>query len=143
MIKMNNDFETYINRLIKVINDYCHGIGWKNHPERTKSGKYLKGEVFDFIILSKDYKCCFDAKMTHSDKYRICKKDINQANNLLLSWKAGIDAFFLIYFFNERNYRKLDILTFYEILKDRKYITYKDCKNFKLERMFLHEKKNK
>lgn len=136
MITINNDFETYINRLINAINKSGAGFGWKNHPERLKSGKYIKGEVFDFIILSKHYKCVFDAKMTHRDKYIIMNKDLKQANNLLSTWNTGIDSFFLIYFFNQENYGKLCILDFFEIIQKRKYITYKDCKKFNLERMF-------
>lgn len=133
---MKNEFETHINRLITAINKSKKGFGWQNYPNRLHKGQYIKGEPFDFIIISKNYSCCFDAKMTKLDHYKIEKKDIAQAHNLLQVWKTGIDAFFLIYFLNNKDYGRLNILNFYKILEDRKYIQFSDCDNFRLERKF-------
>lgn len=134
---MKNDFENRINRLIQVINNSGRGFGWQNQPKRSHTGTYLEGEPFDFIILSPEYNCVFDAKMTQDDKYKIMKKDIKQANNLFLCYWTGMDSFFLIYFFSKKEYRKIHILDFLNILENRKFIKFEDCKEFRLERMFI------
>lgn len=132
---MKNDFENKIDHLIAAINKSKKGIGWKNFPNRTHDGKYIEGEKFDYIILSENYKCCFDAKMSISDKYKIMKKDIKQAHNLLMTYRAGLDSFFLIYFKSIKNYKVIRVTDFFILLEQRKYITPDDCSNLKLERM--------
>lgn len=134
---MKNDFENRINRLIQAINNSGRGFGWQNQPKRSHEiGTYLEGEPFDFIILSPEYKCVFDAKMTKQDNYKIEKKDIKQANNLFKCYMTGMDAFFLIYFFKKNTYRKIHILDFLDILGTKKNIKFEDCEKFRLERMF-------
>lgn len=135
---MKNDFEHRINQLIIAINKSGRGFGWQNHPNRTHAGRYIDGEPFDFVILSDNYNCVFDAKMTILDNYKIEKKDIKQAQNLFNCYRySQSDAFFLIYFHKEKKYRKLHIIDFLNLLNVRKNIKYTDCEEFRLERMFI------
>lgn len=135
---MKNNFEYQINKLIEVINKSGKGFGWQNHPDRLHNGKYISGECFDYIILSKDYKCCFDAKETTQDKWVMKAKDIKQADNLYNCSLHGMDCFFLIYFYSNRNYLKLPIRLMYDkgILRKKTYYP-KDMIVFNLEKMFF------
>jgi hypothetical protein len=128
---MKNDFEYQIDKLIKYINDNKLGHAHKNHPNRLFNGKYIGGEPFDYEIFTKDHKYVFDAKETHSAKWKILNKDIKQAKNLLACHNAGLEAFFLIYFYQKKEYRRLNIIDFIEIVKSRKYVGFDDCDTFK------------
>jgi penicillin-binding protein-related factor A (putative recombinase) len=124
---MNNDFENKIDLFINKINRTGNGLGWKNHCNRTFDGKYIEGEKFDYIIITGKRIVCFDAKQTISDKWEIKEKDIKQARNLLKAMSnPHVVSFFLIYFFKEKNYVRLNINDFFRILEKRKYIKYQD-----------------
>lgn len=130
---MKNDFEYQVNKLVSYINKNELGFAWKNHPCRLHDGKYIEGEPFDYIFLTKKAKCVFDCKETHSDKYNILPKDIKQAHNLLAcTISPSIESFFLIYFYKYKTYRKLDINNFFEILSQRKYIKFEDCQKINM-----------
>lgn len=135
---MKNNFEHQINKLIKRLIESNKAIGWKNNPDRLHNGKYIKGELFDYIIFSKQYKCCFDAKETIKLYWQAELKDIKQAKNLLLTKKHGMDSFFLVYFYSTKKYGKLDIVDFFN--KKSKRFTCSDFDfDFKLEMRFLNE----
>ena len=133
---MKNDFEYHVNKLIKHINLNKTGFGWKNHPNRLHTGQYVKneGEPFDYLIITNKKIYAFDCKETHSETYKILEKDIRQAYNLLAcTISENVDAFFLIYFYKQKNYKKLKVELFFKILEERKHIKYSDCEFFKLE----------
>lgn len=135
---MKNNFEYQIDKLIEVINRSGKGFGWKNQPHRLHNGKYISGECFDYIILSNNYKCAFDAKETISNAWIITKKDIKQADNLYNLSKHGIDCFFLVYFYSSNKYYMLPILNIYKegiLIKKTWYP--KDMKSFNLTKMFF------
>ena len=120
---MKNDLEFLINLLIEKINQNNLGLGWKNEVTKTHTGKYLEGEKFDYIIITKKKILCFDAKEIKIGNWGIAKKDIKQAYNLLsCSINKNVDSFFLIYFHSEKNYGKLDIHEFFKILNKRKHV---------------------
>lgn len=103
---MKNEFETLIDRLIEKINTFGYGVGYKNHPRRLHSGKYIEGELFDYtIILNNGNILCFDAKAIHSDKWKVLDKDINQLNNLLKIKNPYVKCFFLVYFYPLKTYK--------------------------------------
>ena len=115
-MQKGKELETQINKLINYIN--ANGYhAHKNNPCRTQSGKYIAGEPFDFEIFTDTYHCVFDAKECHDTVWRLKPKDIKQAENLKHCKNAGIDAFFLIYFFPLRKLLKIDVDKVIEILK--------------------------
>jgi penicillin-binding protein-related factor A (putative recombinase) len=133
---MNNTLEYNINKLIEYIIANNVGFGWKNNPNRNHLGIYISGEPFDYIILTKNYKCCFDAKETTKNTWNIAKKDIKQAINLKKISDSGIDSFFLIYFKKVNLVYKLHINKFFEILVKRKNIKIKDCEIWDCKKVF-------
>lgn len=133
---MKNNFEYQIDKLIEYLNNSYKAYGWKNHPKRLHNGKYIEGEKFDYIIISKSYKCAFDAKETTQDKWIMDKKDIIQAENLRALSLQGIDCFFLIYFYKKNKYYKLPIKNMFDRILIKKTWHIEDMENFKLETMF-------
>lgn len=139
---MKNDFEYQINKLVEYINKNKLGFAWKNHPHRLHDGKYIKGEPFDYIFLTKNIKCVFDCKETHKENYNILEKDIKQAYNLLACLiSPGVESFFLIYFYPYKTYRFLNIEKFFEILSQRKNIQFEDCKKINLLKIIKEKEK--
>lgn len=131
-----NVLENNIDKLIKYINENNLGFGWKNHPNRTHEGTYKQGECFDYVIINSNGVFCFDAKETIKDRWVIKAKDIKQGANLEKVSTYGHDCFFLIYFKQFKEIKKVPITIFNEILKTRKYIKSTDCINFN-EEVFL------
>ena len=133
---MKNNFEYQIDKLIEYLNNSYKAYGWKNHPNRLHNGKYIQGEPFDYCIISKNYKCCFDAKETKKDKWIMAEKDIIQAENLKLLQHQEIDCFFLIYFYKRLKYYKLPIKNMYDRILIKKTWHPEEMETFKLETMF-------
>lgn len=132
---MNNYLESQINKLVSQINDKKLGFGWKNHPNRTHDATYLQGEPFDYCILTKKVKICFDAKETDKAVWNIAKKDIVQAKNLYLASLSGVECFFLIYFITQKKLVRIKIDKFLEILAERKHIKITDCQSWDYRRL--------
>lgn len=107
MVK-GKSLETQLDKLCERINAMGYHAH-KNHPNRTADGKRLTGEPFDYEILMPDYHACFDAKECHDSAWHMQKKDILQAEHLKHCKNAGCDAFFLIFFFDERKLLKFDV----------------------------------
>jgi penicillin-binding protein-related factor A (putative recombinase) len=124
---MNNYLESQINKLLNFINENEIGFGWKNHPNRLYNGSFVQGEPFDYSIMTKYSKMCFDAKETDKTVWNITKKDLIQAKNLYSVGLSGIESFFLIYFINSNELMKISIKKFYNILEERKHIKQNDC----------------
>jgi penicillin-binding protein-related factor A (putative recombinase) len=133
---MKNGFEQQINRLIDTINDLDkNALAFKNHAYRTHMGTYIDGEMFDYIIMTPGYKCLFDAKETHTRVWHIYSKDFKQANYLKKGKKLAFDAYFLIYFYSLKEYRKLDIIQFYKITTTgRRSVRFEETEPFDLSK---------
>ena len=128
---MKNDFENKIDKFIETLNrTNLNAYGWKNHPKRLHSGKYIEGEPFDYCILSRGYSCVFDAKETHDNYWQITEKDIKQAKNLYKCKKAGMDGFFLIYFYKAKTYLRCEV----EKVFESKTINIRDCSVFNIDK---------
>lgn len=116
---MKNNFEYQINKLCNYVNT----IGYhahKNHPERLNDGKYIKGEPYDYEIFLPEYKACFDAKECKSKSWSFKDKDLKQAEQLKHCKNTGMDAFFLVYFYQYKKMIKFDVDIFIEALKTKK-----------------------
>lgn len=81
----------------------------KNQPERTYSGKFIKGEPFDYEIFTDRFKWCFDAKECKSDSWSLTNAKITQVNALKQCKNAGLDAFFLVYFYPVKKLIRFDV----------------------------------
>jgi len=128
---MNNYLEYQVNKLINFIIENEIGFGWKNHPERLYNGSFVKGEPFDFCVLTKHKYVCFDTKETDKHVWNITKKDKIQAKNLYSVMLLGIESFFLIYFITHKKLLKINIKDFYAVLEtDRNHIKQEDCTSF-------------
>ncbi|MEG2769609.1 MAG: Holliday junction resolvase RecU [Oscillospiraceae bacterium] len=102
-------FETQLNRLCTQVQSLGYHAQ-KNHADRTNDGKYLCGEPFDYIILTPNYKCAFDAKESQSERWSLTTNaKLEQINNLKHCKNAGLDAFFLVYFYPARRFVKFDV----------------------------------
>ena len=133
---MNNrgkSFEMQINKVCEYINR-IGGFAHKLCAERTIQGTFVKGEPFDYIILTKDYKATFDAKQCKTNTWHIVQKDIKQANELKKCKNAGCNAYFLICFEN-KDVRMIDVDDVIDILKQNK----KSIKNINLKKWDLLE----
>ena len=118
----NNPFENQINKLVDSIIKSGY-FGTKLHPHRLHDGTYVDGEPFDYMIALPEYKACFDAKSIHGDSWKFEKKDIKQAANLKHCKNAGLDSFFIVYFFKLRKMIKFDVDVFLNVLAEkRKYL---------------------
>lgn len=81
----------------------------KNHPNRTYAGKFISGEPFDYEIFTDRFKWCFDAKECKSAKWSISNAKISQINALKQCSNAGLDAFFLVYFYQQQQLIRFDV----------------------------------
>ncbi len=119
-IKMQKgkSFERQINKVCEYINN-IGGFAHKLCAERTIQGTFIKGEPFDYIILTKDYKAVFDAKEAETGTYHIVKKDIKQINELKKCKNAGCNAYLLICF-EGQDVRMIDVDVVIKLLKNNK-----------------------
>lgn len=90
-------FEKQINKVCDYINS-IGGFASKLSPERLYDGTYIKGEAFDYIVLMKEYKACFDAKYVSGRVWRMQPKDIRQCDAMKKCKNSGLKAYFLICF---------------------------------------------
>lgn len=108
-------FEKQINKVCDYINS-IGGFASKLSPERLYDGTYIKGEAFDYIVLMKEYKACFDAKYVSGTVWRMQPKDIRQCDEMKKCKNAGLKAYFLICF-EEHDVRMIDVDTAIDSLK--------------------------
>lgn len=118
------EFERQVEQVLKAYVKKYGGHYHKNNALRLHSGKYIKGEPFDFEIFTKDIKAVFDTKSLNSEIWNIREKDFKQADNLLECKRAGLDAYFLVNFNGE--IRQIDIVKFIEVISENR-------KNIKLK----------
>ena len=90
-------FEKQINKVCDYINS-IGGFAIKLSPQRLYDGTYIKGEAFDYIVLMKEYKACFDAKYVSGTVWHMVDKDIKQCDEMKKCKNAGLKAYFLICF---------------------------------------------
>lgn len=114
MPRRGYQFENQIKKVCEYINS-IGGFAHKLCAERTIQGTFIKGEPFDYIVLTKNYKAVFDAKEVKTDKWHMKDKDIRQCNELKKCKNAGIKAYFLIY--SDGVVRMIDVDTVIETLK--------------------------
>lgn len=123
-MQRGHPFEKEIEKVIEYI-EKIGGHGHKNYAKRLQDGTYIQGEVFDYEIFLKNYKCVFDAKECATDTWHIVSKDIKQCNELKKCKNAGLNAYFLICF-NQNDVRQLDVDIVIEYLKNNKKSIKKD-----------------
>lgn len=114
-ISKGKSFERQINKVC----DYIKSIGGFAHKlcaERTIQGTFIKGEPFDYIVLTKNYKAVFDAKECKTRKWRMVDKDIKQCDEMKKCKNAGLKAYFLICF-EGTDVRMIDVDTAIATLK--------------------------
>lgn len=122
------DFENQVEKVLVAYKNKFGGHYHKNNPLRLHNGKYVRGEVFDFEVFSKGYKCVFDCKSIDSETWQIREKDFKQLDNLLECKQAGLDAYFLINFNGE--VREVDAgLVVKALGENRKNIKYKEVED--------------
>ena len=120
------------NRLEKKLDEYCKFLNakgihcHKNHPFRLHDGTYIKGEPFDYEIMTNPVKV-FDAKEVSDNYLRIGTKERMQLKALLDCQKSGHDAFFLIWFSKYRKLKRISADNCNELLKKQKTIHYTNC----------------
>lgn len=117
-MQKGHDFEKQVEKVLEHV-EALGGHAHKNHPARTAEGTYLKGEPYDYEAFLPEYKCVFDAKKSATDTWRMLKKDVIQANNLMKCANAGLHAYFLICFEN-REVRQIDIREVVKVLQQGK-----------------------
>lgn len=101
-------FERSLNQVCKKIQSlgfHAH----KNQPTRNYDGKFISGEPFDYEIFTKNVKWCFDAKECHSNSWNLHNAKISQINALKQCKNAGLDAFFLVYFYPVKKVIRFDV----------------------------------
>lgn len=108
-------FENQIQKVCEYINS-MGGFAHKLCAERTINGTFIRGEPFDYIVLTTDYKAVFDAKECKSNKWGMKPKDIKQCNELKKCKNAGFKAYFLICF-EGRNVKMIDVDNVIDTLK--------------------------
>ena len=100
--------ERSLNKLCKEI----QRIGFhahKNQPERTYSGRFISGEPFDYEIFTDKVKWCFDAKECKSKRWSLQNAKLTQVNALKQCRNAGLEAFFLVYFYPYKKLIRFDV----------------------------------
>lgn len=101
--------EKTINKLLTVIQKQGFH-GHKNQPERCYSGQFISGEPFDYEIFTDKVKWCFDAKECKSKVWNLkTNAKLTQINALKQCKNAGMDAFFLVYFYPDRKLVRFDV----------------------------------
>lgn len=108
MMRKGNKFEAQINKVIEYVLSQGYEAH-KNYAYRTVAGTYLKGEPFDYEILIKGLWICFDAKECNGGKWYLSNAKPEQIYHLLRCKNAGIDAFFYVYFVDEKKLIKFDV----------------------------------
>lgn len=111
-------FENQINKVCEYINK-TGGFAHKLCPERSFKGNYIKGEPFDYIIITNEYKAAFDAKECNTNTWRIYDKDIRQCNELKKCKNAGFKAYFLVCY-EKKDVKQIDVDIVIETLKNNK-----------------------
>jgi len=112
-------FEHQLDKLI----DYINKAGYhahKNHVKRADDGTYLQGEPYDYEIFTDDYKACFDAKESQQKSWNLSNAKLTQVENLKHCKNAGMDAFFLVYYYPNKQYIKFDVDFVINCLKEGK-----------------------
>lgn len=109
--------EKQIDQLINYIDSLGYH-GHKNHPKRLNNGQYIEGEPFDYEIFLPKYKCCFDAKECNFDRWSLDNAKPHQIDYLKKCKNAGLDSFFLVYFFKAKKLIKFDVDLIIECLKN-------------------------
>ena len=103
--------------LERSINKLCREIqkrgfhAHKNQPQRSYSGRFISGEPFDYEIFTDKYHWCFDAKECHKTKWEIKNAKLTQINALKQCKNAGLEAFFLVYFYPTGQLIRFDVDT--------------------------------
>ena len=103
-------FERSLNKLCKLVQSkgfHAH----KNQPQRKFDGTFISGEPFDYEIFTDKVKWCFDAKECKSNSWNLSNAKINQVNALKQCKNAGLEAFFLVYFYPIKKLIKFDVDT--------------------------------
>ena len=96
-MRRGHEFEAELNRVSKYLN--ANGIHMhKNHARRTEQGIYLEGEPFDYEVISGGVIHCFDAKECAGDRWSLSNAKLSQLNNLLVCWRNGAQAYFLVWY---------------------------------------------
>lgn len=93
-------FESYESRGI-----HCQ----QNHPEQLHDGTLVKKHGFDFQILYNGKFYAFDAKECAKSSWPLDKAKIHQVKALFDVYNNGGEAFFLVYFTNEKKLVKFHI----------------------------------
>ncbi|MEG0075915.1 MAG: Holliday junction resolvase RecU [Eubacterium sp.] len=125
-------FESQIDKLIAYVQSKGFH-GHKNHPRRTKDGTYLEGEPYDYEIFTPHYKCAFDAKESKAEKWQLQNAKLHQINHLKQCKNAGLDAYFLVYFYPSRQMIRFDVDQIIRSLTEGEtYLTAKDGEVFDL-----------
>lgn len=137
MKKANNYLENQVDLLINFLIQTNKGYGWKNHPYRNHQGVYIEGEKFDYTIILPHLTMYFDCKMKlKGNAWSIRAKDKKQAINLKKIQELNdknIECFFLIYFAEYLELKKIHINKVFEILSSKNTIYKQDCELFKLK----------
>lgn len=105
--------ERSLNKLCKEIQRMGYHAH-KNHPERTYSGRFISGEPFDYEIFTPGHYWCFDAKECKSERWSLSNAKIGQINALKQCKNAGLEAFFLVYFYKTGKLIRFDV----DLVKD-------------------------
>lgn len=106
-MRRGNKFEAQINKVVEYVLSQGYEAH-KNYANRTVDGTYIKGEPFDFEIFIKGLWLCFDAKECHSKRWQLTNAKPEQVYHLLRCKKAGFDAFFYVYFVEDKKLVKFD-----------------------------------
>lgn len=137
---MKNFLENQLNKLITYVNKTNQGFGWKNNANRNHEGVYIEGEPFDYIIITPSKTLLFDAKEKEKGfKWYMKAKDKKQLLNLKKLYHLDPDrndCFFLIYFAQFIELRKIHVDKVFKILGSRNYIERKDCDIWKFKDEF-------
>ena len=115
-MKQNNSSRGYRGKALeKTINKLCREIqkqgfhAHKNQPERTYSGRFIAGEPFDYEIFTDQVKWCFDAKECKRNTWSLTNAKMTQVNALKQCKNAGMEAFFLVYFYPIKKLIRFDV----------------------------------
>lgn len=107
-MRKGNKFEAQIDKVIEYVLSQGYEAH-KNYCNRTIDGHYIEGEPFDFEIFIKGLWLCFDAKECNSKKWQLSNAKTKQVYHLLRCKKAGIDAFFYVWFVKDNKLVKYDV----------------------------------
>lgn len=100
--------ERSINKLCKEIQRRGYHAH-KNQPERTYNGRFISGEPFDYEIFTDKHHWCFDAKECKGKRWSLQNAKLSQVNALKQCKNAGLEAFFLVYFYETKQLIRFDV----------------------------------